>query len=81
MHTAGPDGVIGSQGSMKHHLQTVNAPSGALAPGQSLDVAVSHDLTEPGLHALVCSITYAVQIRGDDGPPRMLSRSFRKVRK
>lgn len=79
MHTAGPDGVIGSQGGMKHHMQTIRAVDDSLEPGQSTEALVSHEIKELTMHALVCTITYAVQVTTEDGPPRTLSRSFRKV--
>ncbi|GAA5940928.1 hypothetical protein JCM1841_005173 [Sporobolomyces salmonicolor] len=69
--------------AVKHPLANVTAqtPSAALAPGQSQEAAVSWELKELGVHALVCTVTYAVQAVAEDGIPRAVSRSFRKVYK
>ncbi|GAA5906239.1 hypothetical protein JCM5296_005546 [Sporobolomyces johnsonii] len=69
--------------AVKHPLANVTAqtPSAALAPGQSQEAAVSWELKELGVHALVCTVTYAVQAVVEDGTTRTVSRSFRKVYK
>ncbi|KAK4047817.1 hypothetical protein OIV83_005160 [Microbotryomycetes sp. JL201] len=68
-------------GGLKHHLATVHAPEDGLRPGQSVDTLVSHEIKELGLHALVCTVTYASQVPDEAGHLRTVSRSFRKVYK
>ncbi|KAM0787147.1 hypothetical protein ACM66B_006398 [Microbotryomycetes sp. NB124-2] len=68
-------------GGVKHHLATVHAPDDALSPGQSVDTLVSHEIKELGMHALVCTVTYANQVPDESGQLRTVSRSFRKVYK
>ncbi|ORY47086.1 hypothetical protein BCR35DRAFT_356228 [Leucosporidium creatinivorum] len=77
MHTAGPAGAPPGSAGTKHHLQTITAPNEVLAPGDSMEGLVSHEIKELGMHSLVCTVTYAVPVEGG----RSISRSFRKVYK
>ncbi|GAA6054016.1 hypothetical protein JCM3770_002419 [Rhodotorula araucariae] len=77
MHT----GLTAQGPAAKHLLASVEAPAGALGPGQSVETVVAHELKELGAHALVCTVTYGVDAPADDGSTRVLSRSFRKVYK
>lgn len=72
----------------RHPLASVQPPAGALPPGTSVECAVAHELKELGAHALVCTVSYGVEVpaveAGDGGPDgaetRVVTRSFRKVR-
>ncbi|GJN94673.1 hypothetical protein Rhopal_007764-T1 [Rhodotorula paludigena] len=79
MHT----GLTPQGPSAKIVLANVEAheAGGMLAPGQSVETTVAHELKELGAHALVCTVTYGAEVRGEDGSTRLLSRSFRKVYK
>ncbi|BGP52325.1 hypothetical protein JCM10450v2_008296 [Rhodotorula kratochvilovae] len=77
MHT----GLTAQGPTAKHLLASVEAPSGALAPGSSVETVVAHELKELGAHALVCTVTYGVDAPAEDGTTRVVSRSFRKVYK
>ncbi|KAK4056057.1 hypothetical protein OIO90_002788 [Microbotryomycetes sp. JL221] len=82
---AGPQAPAQAQqpqlGGLKHHLATVQAPNDALRPGESVEALVSHEIKELGMHALVCTVTYAAQIVDESSQLRMVNRSFRKVYK
>ena len=78
MHTSGPPNAPPGTGGLKHLLQTISAPNDQLAPGQSVEGLVSHEIKELGMHSLVCTVTYAVSSLTEGGP-RTVSRSFRKV--
>lgn len=73
----------------RHPLASVQPPAGALPPGTSVECAVAHELKELGAHALVCTVSYGVEVpaeeAGDGGPDgaetRVVTRSFRKVRR
>lgn len=75
MHTAGPAGAPAGSAGTKHHLKTITAPDEVLAPGDSMEGLVSHEIKELGMHSLVCTVTYAVPLEGG----RSIGRSFRKV--
>ena len=57
-----------------------------LAAGESLDAPlIEHEIREPGLHALTCSVSYWIDaprsyLDGDLGPQRV-QRTFRKLYK
>lgn len=78
MHT----GLMPQGPSAKIVLANVEAheADGTLAPGQSVETTVAHELKELGAHALVCTVTYVAEVQGEDGSTRLMSRSFRKVR-
>ncbi|GAA6001956.1 trafficking protein particle complex subunit 13 [Rhodotorula paludigena] len=79
MHT----GLTPQGPSAKIVLANVEAheAGGMLAPGQSVETTVAHELKELGPHALVCTVTYGAEVQGEDGSTRLMSRSFRKVYK
>lgn len=84
MHTTG----TGAGGGLKHLLKPITPPGDAesLSPGDSVEGLVSHEVKELGVHALVCTVTYAVRVAGEAGQglspqsATTTSRSFRKVR-
>mgnify|MGYP001604763736 CR=1 FL=1 len=83
MHTTG----TGAGGGLKHLLKTITPLGDAesLSPGDSVEGLVSHEVKELGVHALVCTVTYAVRAAGEAGQglspqsATKLSRSFRKA--
>ncbi|BGP36068.1 hypothetical protein JCM10296v2_007920 [Rhodotorula toruloides] len=79
MHT----GLTPQGPTAKHFVTRVEAKTedGSLSPGQSLETMAVHELKELGAHALVCTATYGAQIVSEDGGPRMVSRTLRKVYK
>ncbi|GAA5897644.1 hypothetical protein JCM8208_000222 [Rhodotorula glutinis] len=61
------------------------APQASLAPGEALPtLVVAHELKELGPHALVCTVSYGVEVsdQGEgQGGTTVVTRSFRKVYK
>lgn len=81
MHTSG-SAAAPATSPVKHHLKTIYAPTDAdaLAPGESVEGMVQHEIKELGMHALVCTITYGATVAAEEGrKSTILSRSFRKV--
>ncbi|GAA5972463.1 hypothetical protein JCM11641_001857 [Rhodosporidiobolus odoratus] len=77
MHTA--LSLQTGQPTNKHLLATIS--SAQLAPGDSQESQVAHELKELGQNALVCTVQYGQEVQAENGEKRLISRSFRKVYK